>query len=451
MQRSRHQDPKPAVRALSSEDLREKAHELIPGGCHTYAKGDDQYPTQSPGFIVRGEGCRVWDRDGREFIEYGMGLRTVVLGHAFPEVVQAVERELRRGSNFTRPSPIEVECAEDLLELVPAADMVKFAKNGSDTTTAAIRLSRAFTGRDMVGICADHPFFSTDDWFIGATVMKAGIPEAVQRLTVSFRFNDPGSVQALFDQYRGKIAALIMEPATSEEPTSGFLSEVHRLCQEEGALLVLDEMITGFRWGLGGGQGVYGVEPDLSTFGKSLGNGFSVSALVGKREIMELGGLRHGGERVFLLSTTHGGETHALAAAVETMRVFRERGVVEVLCRQGERLREGAEQSIRARGLEPFVQIRGRASNLIHVTRDSDGGRSQGFRTLLLQELLKRGVLAPSFVVSYSHDDASVDQTIEAFDGALSVYARALEDGIDRHLIGRPVQPVFRRFNGECI
>jgi glutamate-1-semialdehyde 2,1-aminomutase len=430
-----------------SRALQGRAHGLIPGGCHTYAKGDDQYPLLGPGFIARGEGCRVWDVDGNGFIEYGMGLRSVVLGHAFPEVIGAVQEALGQGSNFTRPAPIEVECAEALLEVVEGADMVKFAKNGSDITTAAVKLARAFTGRDMVGICSDHPFFSTDDWFIGTTAMNAGIPQALRDLTVSFRYNDLESVRSLFQRFSGRVAALVMEPATADEPLPGFLAEVKRICDAEGALLVFDEMITGFRWALGGAQALYGVEPDLSAFGKALANGFSVSALLGRREVMEMGGLRHKGDRVFLLSTTHGGETHSLAAALATIRVFREKGVIDVLYRQGDRLRAGVEQVIHHRGLEGFFQILGRASNLIFATMDRDGERSQVFRALFLQELLRRGVIAPSLVVSFSHDNAAIDQTVEAVDGALEVYARALEDGAEAFLVGDPVRPVFRRFN----
>ena len=299
--------PDPTDRYPSSRDLQGRAHALIPGGCHTYAKGDDQYPRLSPGFIRRGQGCRVWDVDGNEFIEYGMGLRSVVLGHAFPDVLRAVREALDSGSNFCRPSPLEVECAETLLRMVPGAEMVKFAKNGSDATTGAVKLARAFTGREMVAICSDHPFFSTDDWFIGVTAMDAGIPQAIKDLTVSFRYNDLESVRVLFDRFPSQIAALVLEPAATEEPRDGFLTELRRLAHDNGALLVFDEMITGFRWALGGAQALYGVQPDLSAFGKALANGFSASALVGRREIMELGGLRHRSERVFLLSTTHGG------------------------------------------------------------------------------------------------------------------------------------------------
>jgi glutamate-1-semialdehyde 2,1-aminomutase len=428
-----------------SDALRPRAQSVIPGGAHTYAKGDDQYPVLAPGFIARGFGCHVWDADGNEFIEYGMGLRAVTLGHAYPRVVAAAVQQMRRGTNFTRPSPLEVECAEDLLEVVPGAEMAKFTKDGSTATTAAVRLARAYTGRDLVALCSDHPFFSYDDWAICTTPMDAGIPQDVKRLTLTFRYNDLAGAAALFSAHRGRIAALILEPAKDAEPAVGFLTELRQLCHRNGALLILDETITGFRWPQRSAQRHYGVEADLSAFGKALGNGFAVSALVGKREIMRLGGLDHNRDRVFLLSTTHGADTSALAAALAVMEIYRSEPVVDTLERQGQRLRTGIESAVVRHSLGAHFQLVGRPVNLVYACRDRDGTPSQIFRTLFLQETIGRGVLAPSLVVSYSHSDDDIDRTVEAIDGALGVYRRALEDGPEAHLVGRPVQPVFRR------
>lgn len=434
-------------RAVSAA-LQTRAHQLIPGGCHTYAKGDDQYPINAPGFIARGLGCHVWDVDGNSYIEYGMGNRAVSLGHAYPSVVAAVRAELENGCNFTRPAAIEVACAEQFLELISGAEMVKFSKDGSDATSAAVRLARAYTGRDLIGICADHPFFSTDDWFIGTTPVNAGVPEAVRALTVSFRWNDLDSARALFDAHPGAIAGLILEAARMSDPAPGYLQDLQDLCHAHGALLILDEMITGFRWDAGGAQKYYGITPDLSTFGKGLANGFSVSALAGKREFMRLGGLDHTDRpRVFLMSTTHGAETHELAGAMATMRVFRDEPVVETLYRQGERLKAGAEQAIGRHGLEQFVRIVGKPCCLAYESRDPDGQPSQAFRSLFLQETIRRGVLMPSLVVSYSHTDDDIDRTVDAIDGALSVYRRALDDGVGKYLVGRPSQVVYRSYN----
>jgi glutamate-1-semialdehyde 2,1-aminomutase len=430
-----------------SNKLRKKSHNLIPGGCHTYAKGDDQYPLLSPGFIVRGEGCHVWDLDGNEYIEYGMGNRSVTLGHAYAPVVEVAKTQMLLGANFSRPAPIEVECAETLLGLIDAAEMVKFGKNGSDVTSAAIRLARAYTGRNLVARCIDQPFFSTDDWFIGNKPMNTGVPQATRDMTLTFRYNDIASVRSLFEVNPNGIAALILEPARNSDPVDRFLHRVHDLCHQYGSLLILDEMITGFRWHNGGAQKLYDVVPDLSTFGKAMANGFSVSALVGKREIMERGGLHHDKERVFLLSTTHGGETHSLAAAIETMKIYEREPVIETLEIRGRRLAEGLREAIERHRLSDFLAIVGRPSCLSYTTCGSDGRPSQQFRSLFLQETIKRGIISPSLLVSYSHSDADIDRTIDAVDGALGVYAKAMEDGVERYLVGRPSDVVLRRYN----
>ena len=443
---SRHA-PAAAGSFVRSRALQRRSHAVIRGGAHTYAKGDDQYPVLSPGFIVRGKGSHVWDLDGNEYIEYGMGCRAVTLGHAYEPVVRAAQQEMMRGSNFTRPSPIELQCAEELLDVIEGAEMVKFTKDGSAATTAALKLARAYTGRDHIALCGDQPFFAVHDWFIGTTPMDAGIPPAVKDLSLTFRYNDIDSVRALFDRHPGQIGGLIMEPARAVDPENGFLHDVQALCREHGTVFILDEMITGFRWHLGGGQRYYGVVPDLSTFGKALANGFSVSALVGRRELMELGGLRHAAPRVFLLSTTHGAETHALAAAIETIRTYRREGIVERLYRQGRRLALGFRQAVQAVGLSEYVEVLGKPCNLEFIARDERRERSQAFRTLLLQETIRRGVLMPSLVVSAAHRDEDIDATVEAVGQALRVYRRALEDGVGRHLVGRPSQVVQRKWN----
>ena len=430
-----------------SEQLRLRSHAVIPGGAHTYAKGDDQYPLEAPGFLVRGEGCHVFDVDSNEFIEYGMGLRAVTLGHGYAPVVEAAARAMALGTNFTRPAPLEVELAERMVELIDAAEMAKFAKNGSDATTAAVKLARAATGRDKVLYCRGHPFFSTDDWFIGTTPMRSGIPRCVSELSIGFDYNDGAGLAARFAQHAGEIACVILEPAAFEEPRDDFLRTVRTLCDRHGSVMILDETITGFRWHLRGAQALYGVTPDLSVFGKALGNGFAIAALLGRRELMQLGGLDHERERVFLLSTTHGAETHALAAALAVIDAYERHDVVAILHRQGERLRRGLEAAARAAGLQDHFAVRGRACNLIHVVRDREGRPSQELRTLFLQELIQRGVIAPSFVISAAHSDADVDRTLEAAAGALAVLGRALEDGVGNYLRGRAVKPVWRTYN----
>ena len=429
-----------------AQALQKRAHELIPGGCHTYAKGDDQFPEEAPPFIARGSGCRVWDMDGREYLEYGMGLRAVTLGHAYAPVVDAVRRELMRGVNFTRPSPIEVECAERFLDLVPTAEMVKFCKDGSHAVDGALRLARAYTGRDMVAICGDHPFFSTSDWFIATTEMNGGIPAGTGCLVLRFAYNDIESLKALFAEHHQRIACVLMEPARIEEPAPGYLEAVRDLAHAQGALLVFDEMITGFRWHRHGGQHEYRVTPDLSTFGKGLANGFSVSALAGRREIMRLGGNAHDHERVFLLSTTHGAQTHELAAAIATMHVYATEPVVETLYARGARLRAGIEAAAARHGVTGLLGVVSRDPNLLFYTRDAEHRPSQPFRTLFMQQRTRHAIIAPSFVVSYSHTEPHIDRTIEAIDAAMAVYREALDAGAERFLHGRAVKPVFRRY-----
>lgn len=430
-----------------SLSLQPRFHQVIPGGSHTYAKGDDQFPELMPAYIVRGSGSHVWDADGNEYIEYGSGLRAVTLGHAFEPVVKAAAQQMLSGSNFIRPAVIELEVAEQLLSFVKGAEMVKFAKNGSDANNAALKLSRAYTGRDMVAVCGDHPFFSVDDWFMGTTAMNAGIPQAIRELTVKFKYNDLASIQALFDQYPNRIAAIFLEPEKDKEPQNRFLHEARDLCHKHGAVFVLDEMITGFRWHIGGGQGYHDIVPDLSCWGKGLGNGFSVSALVGKREIMELGGLRTDKEKVFLNSTTHGAETHSLAAAREVMNTYRREPVIETIWARGERLANGFRKSVAELGLQDQMAVFGKPCCLVYGTKDQDKQPSQGFRTLFIQECMKRGVLASSLVVGYSHTEADIDRTNEAMHEAMVVYKKALSEGLEKYLVGRPVKPAIRQRN----
>jgi glutamate-1-semialdehyde 2,1-aminomutase len=432
----------------ASTALQQRLHELVPGGAHTYARGSDQYPEGMAPVLARGEGAQVQDVDGNWYVEYGMGLRSVTLGHAYAPVVEAVTEAARSGVSFSRPSVWEVRAAEAFLQQVPGADMVKFAKNGSDATTAAIKLARAATGRDLVAVCRSHPFFSTDDWFIGTTEMDAGIPAAQRELTVGFDYNDLPSVGDLLARHPGRIACVVLEAATGmASPEAGFLEGLRRLADRDGFVLVFDEIITGMRWSVGGAQAVYGVTPDLSTWGKALGNGFSVSALAGKRELMELGGLRTDAARAFLLSTTNGPETTGLAAYLAVAEAYRQRDVVAVLEDQGRKLADGANAAAAALGLTDHFAVVGRPSCEVFVTRDHLGQPSQEFRTLFLQEMLERGVLGQSFVISAAHTDDDVDRTVEAVGGALAVYAKAVEAGSTAGLLrGRPVAPALRRF-----
>jgi glutamate-1-semialdehyde 2,1-aminomutase len=419
-------------------------HDLIPGGAHTYAKGDDQYPAGMAPVIEGGTGCRVRDIDGNEYVEFGSGLRSNILGHGFEPVVRAVRRWLDDGVNFVRPHRIELEAAERITGLIPSAEMVKFGLNGSDATTAAVRLARAYTGRDLVAVCRDQPFFSTDDWFIGTTPMSAGIPEAARRLTVQFSYNDLEDLARLFDAYPGQIAAVMLEAETAQPPAPGYFDGLRRLVDRNGALLVLDEMITGFRWHERGAQFVHSIDPDLCTFGKGIANGFPVSALAGRRDVMRLGGFVDDADRVFLLSQTAGAQPWALAAMLAAIDCYERDRISEQLQSIGGELRRGVEAVVADAGLSSYFQLRGRDCNLVYLARDETGQPSQAFRTLVLQEFVDRGILAPSFVVCAAHDTAAIQQTVDAVTELMPVYRHALEHGIDRVLRGRPVRPAIR-------
>jgi glutamate-1-semialdehyde 2,1-aminomutase len=323
--------------------------------------------------------------------------------------------------------------------------MVKFAKNGSDVTTAAVRLARAVTGRDMIAIC-DQPFYSTDDWFIGSTAMPRGVPADTIRRTVRFRYNDVDSLATLFAEHPGRIAGVVLEAATTtQEPAPGFLEGVRALCDRYGALLIFDEMITGFRWSAGGAQGCYGVRPDLSCWGKAMANGFPLSALAGRREFMELGGLRTDGERVFLLSTTHGPETASLAAFRAVRRAYATENPIGAMEAKGRRLAAAVNTVSAELGLIDYVQVIGRPSCLVYLTKDTKHRPSQTFRTLLLQEMLNRGVLGQSFVISAAHTGNDIDHTVGAVRHALTVYGKAIDRGdTSQFLSDRPVAPSIR-------
>lgn len=428
-----------------SNTLQRRLHELVPGGAHTFARSSDQFPEDMAPVIVEGRGARVRDADGNEFVEYGMGMRAVTLGHGFEPVVEAVRAAIGLGTSFSRPSTIELDAAEDFLATVPGAEMVKFTKNASDATSAAVRLSRAATGRDHVAVC-DHPFYSGQDWFVGTLPLDAGVPGAVRDLTHRFHYNDIESLRSVLDKW--PTACVIMEAATgTAEPAPGYLQQVQQLCRDRGTVLVFDETITGFRWSQHGAQGVYGVTPDLSCWGKAMGNGFAVSALAGRRALMELGGLRTDRERVFLLSSTHGAETGSLAAFRAVVQAYRDLDPVATMERQGAALAAGVDEAVREAGVQDHVRVIGRASCEVFQTLDADGQPSQAFRTLFLQEMLLRGVLGQSFVISAAHTDTDVEQTVEAVRGVLPIYRKALEAGTtDGLLRGRPVAPAHRRF-----
>lgn len=432
----------------------QRLHNIIPGGAHTYSRGDDQFPSNAPGILVRGEGAYVWDPDGNKFLDYGMGLRSVNLGYANKEVAEAVMIEILKGNNLTRPSVTELEAAELLSATIPAAQMVKFAKHGSTVTTAAVKLSRAYTGRKYIAVPFEHPFFSFDDWFIGSTVVNRGVPEESSMFTLKFKYNDIASLEALFAQYPNQIAAVMLEPAATVGPvvdeTTGenFLHKVKHLASKNGSVFILDEMITGFRWHLKGAQHYYNVVPDLCTFGKAMANGFAVAALTGKREIMQLGSiLEEGKERVFLTSTTHGAEMGALGAFIKTVEILKRDNVVDHFWDYGQKLKNGLNDIAKQLEISDYFEVNGYPCSLNYVTRDINKEPSFAYRTLFAQEMMNNKIIIPYIALSHAHTNTELDMTLNAAYNSLKIYAAALDAGVANLLKGHTIKPVFRKYN----
>jgi glutamate-1-semialdehyde 2,1-aminomutase len=449
---------------------RERLLRAIPGGAHTYSRGHDQYPANAPPILSRGKGSYVYDTDGRDYLDYGMALRAVNIGYAEDVVDAAAYEQMRNGNNLTRPSLIELEAAELLIELIDSVDMVKFTKNGSTAVSAAVKLARAYTGRELVARCAEHPFFSYDDWFIGSTPLTRGIPQETLSQTKIFRYNDIASLEALLTQYPGKFACVVMEAAALEcpalgsntsgccghasctrnygGPTENYLQQVQRLCKKHDVVFILDEMITGFRWHLKGAQHLYNVTPDLCTFGKAMANGYSVACVAGKREIMELGAIEFKGrERVFLLSTTHGAEMCGLGAFVATMRFLQQHRVVEHLWNYGSELIALMQRKAAEQGLQENFRAAGVACSPYFLTMDATGANSLEYRTLFSQEMIRQGVLVPWLALSYRHGPTELARTEHALEAAFKVYRKALDEGVEKYLEGPTIQPVFRKYN----
>ena len=453
----------------TSTSFSERLHTVIPGGAHTYSRGDDQHPINAPQILERGKGTTVWAPDGRSFLDYGMALRAVSIGYSEPVINEAAIRGLEAGNSLTRASTIELAAAERLVDLIESVDMVKFTKNGSTATSAAIKLARAYTGRDLIARCAQHPFFSFDDWFIGSTPIKKGIPTSTIEQTKTFAYNDISSLERLIEEHPNQLACVILEPATTECPAindepngccrqaictrhackpRNYLQEVEAVCRKHGIVFILDETITGFRWHMKGAQHVYGVNPDLCTFGKAMANGFSVAAVGGKREIMELGSIdKLGQERLFLLSTTHGAEMSGLAAFIATIDFFEKHQVIDHLWQYGADLSAAINAAAEQAGIAKHFFSAGPAVSPYYATVTEGGEPWFELRTLFAQEMIKQGVLMPWLAVSYRHGSAELDKTQRALELAMSVCARGGSEGVEKYLIGPAIKPVFRRFN----
>ncbi|MCK6419813.1 MAG: aminotransferase class III-fold pyridoxal phosphate-dependent enzyme [Aquabacterium sp.] len=415
-----------------------RAEQVIPLGSQTFSKSRTQYPWGvSPYFVQRAQGTRVWDLDGNEYIDFVNSLASVTLGYQDEDVTRAVAEQLQHsGVIFSLPHPLECEVAELICEMVPCAEMVRFGKNGSDATAAAVRLMRAHTARDHVAVCGYHGW---QDWYIGSTARNRGVPQATRELTHAFAYNDLGSLQALFERYPGQIAGIVMEPMGATEPQPGFLQAVKDLAHREGALLTFDETITGFRFANGGAQAWFGVTPDLASFGKGLANGYPVSAIAGRRDVMKLM------EEVFF-SFTFGGEALSLAAAKATLQKLQREPVIDTLMRRGERLLAGTRAVIEQAGLSDVFAIGGHPAWTFLTIRDARGASAFEIKTLLMQEQHQRGILClGTHNLSYAHTDADIDALVAMYADVLPLIGRALDAGtLRQQLRCEPLVPLFK-------
>jgi glutamate-1-semialdehyde-2,1-aminomutase len=433
----------PAMRAAQKTNLAEslklmkKAESLIPGISQTFSKAPNQFVRGvTPVYIERAEGCRMWDVDGNEYVDFPLALGPIILGHKDPDVDAAVRAQLDKGTIFSLPHRLEVEVAELLTKTVPCAEMVRFGKNGSDATAGAVRIARAFTGREIVACCGYHGW---QDWYVGTTTRNEGVPKAVRELTKTFEYNDAASLEKLFAQNPGKIACVILEAVGVVEPQPGFLKAVAEIARKNGAILIFDEVVTGFRLALGGAQEHFGVTPDLACFAKAMANGYPVSAVAGRKDLMRKF------EDVFF-SFTFGGEALSLAAAKATIAKLKSHKVIPHLWRQGQKIKDAFNADSRRLGIAQ-VDCIGLAPHTVVRFRDAAGADSLAMRSLFQQELIKRGILfLTGYNICFAHDDETIAAAIRANREALEILAAAVKAGdVEKRLEGPSVEAVFRK------
>jgi glutamate-1-semialdehyde 2,1-aminomutase/spore coat polysaccharide biosynthesis protein SpsF len=436
---------KGAIQAMKGKPLRfekslsqfEKVMKLIPNGSQTFSKSHLQFSVgAAPLFVREGKGALLTDIDGNRFIDFTMGLGACLLGYAFEPVSREIEATLKKGTAYTLPHHLEYDLAELLTRIIPSAEMVRFGKNGSDVTSAAVRLARAATGREIVACCGYHGW---QDWYIATTTRSLGIPEEVKKKTVPFQYNRIESLQTCFDRYPNQIACVIMEPVSLEAPQKNFLAKVKKMAQEHGAILIFDEVVTGFRFDIGGAQAYFDVTPDLACFGKAMANGMPISAVVGKRDLMKFF------DEIFF-SFTFGGETLSIAAAIATIQYLLENKVTPLLWKQGERLKSGIEQQIREKGLEEILSIDGYPIRTV-LNFKAEEKEALKMKTLFQQECVKRGVLfTGGHNISLPHDNEKIDRVLSVYDEVMEILKYTLEyKMLDEMIEGRLLEPVFRK------
>lgn len=421
----------------NSEKLLERALKVIPLGSQTFSKSIAQYPIGvSPHFIKRGEGSHVWDVDGNEYIDFVNALAAITLGYNDPDVTKTVRAQLEEGTIFSLPHELEIKVAEKIVEMVPCAEMVRFGKNGSDATSGAIRLARAYTGRDHVAVCGYHGW---QDWYIGSTSRNLGVPQSTIQLTHTFKYNDINSLHKIFHDYPDRIAAVIMEPMNTIEPEDNFLEKVKDLTHKNGAVLIFDETITGFRFAKGGAQEYFGVIPDLATFGKGLANGYPLSAIAGRAEIMKLM------EEIFF-SFTFGGETLSLAAADTTLTKLQREPIIEKIWQQGKKVADGVRALISKHGLDDVFSITGKDCWSFLIFKDKGVYSQWELKTLFLQEMFSRGILTlGTHNMSYAHSDSDIDKLLQAYNEVFPILKDAVYSGkMKEYLHCNPLEPLFK-------
>lgn len=409
----------------------------IPLGAQTFSKSVTQFPTGvSPHFASHAKGARLWDVDGNEYLDFISSLAAVLIGYGNEEIDERVRRQLDRGVSFSLSTALEAELAETLVRLVPCAEMVRFGKNGTDATSAAIRLARAATERDHIALCGYHGW---QDWSIGTTTRNAGVPKAVQALSHSFAFGDLAALERVLESHKDGFAAVILEPMNVSEPPAGYLEAVRELAHAHGALLVFDETITGFRFHLGGAQALFGVTPDLATFGKGLANGFPLSVIAGSRDLMSWM------EEIFF-SGTFGGEALSLAAALAVLEIAERDDVPGQLAKLGAGLQSDLSGLLHREDLSELFAVTGHPSWSFLQLRGLDAWGAAEAKTFLLQELFERGVLSlGSHNLSAAHSRADVDELIDIYGEVLPRLRDLVKEGcVGEALRTEPLKPLFQ-------
>lgn len=419
---------------LKSNQLYQRATGLVPAYTQTLAKGPGQYVNGiAPKYLKKGKGSHVWDVDGNEYIDYQMAIGPLSLGYTYEVVDNAIREQLNDGISFSQMHPLEVEVAELIRDIVPNADMVRYSKTGCDVTTAAIRIARAATGKNKILCCGYHGWH---DWYISVTDRNQGIPASVSQHSFTFNYNDIESVENSLDD---DIACIILEPTVFEAPQDGFLQKLRALCTKNNIVLIFDEMWTGFRLSLGGAQQYFGVDADLICFSKAVANGMPLSILCGKRSLMQLC------DKDIFFFTTFGGETLSLAAAKATINEMRLYDVPGYLAQQGKKLKDGYNKLAHDLGMTYTACYGLDARTLVSFSHPSENALL--LKSFMQQEMIKRGILwGGVHNLSYSHTDADIAYTLEAYREVLLLLKAAIETNtVATSLKGLPVEPVFRK------